>query len=98
MIPPRVLTRFGTSPKIEKELEIFVRAEKSMIMSAPGFPAAWEMAKANAADEIAGELAGKSVSKRIFRKIFGKGASTQGVEQLNAAQKQHDKGGIRHNA
>lgn len=76
--------------KVEKELEILVRAEKSMIMSAPGFPVAWEMAKTNAANEIADELAGKSVSKRIFRKIFGKGTPTQDVEQLNMPQKQDD--------
>lgn len=78
--------------KIEKELEILVRAEKSMIMSAPGFPAAWEVAKSNAADEIAEELVGKSVPKRIFRKIFGKGTPVQSVEQLNASQKQPDGG------
>lgn len=74
--------------KIEKELEILVRAEKSMILSAPGFPAAWEMAKANAVNEIDSELAGKSMPKRLFRKLFGKGTPIEGVEALNAPQKQ----------
>lgn len=77
--------------KIEKELEILARAEKSMILSAPGFPAAWETAKANAADEIANELAGKSMPKRILRKLFGKGTPIQGVEELSAPQKTHPK-------
>ena len=31
--------------KIENEREILLRAEKSMVMNAPGFPAAWETAK-----------------------------------------------------
>ncbi len=72
--------------KFEKELEILLRAEKSMILNAPGFPAAWEMAKANAAEEIANELAGKSMPKRIFKKLFGKGASVPETEALNAQQ------------
>jgi len=72
--------------KIEKELEILLRAEKSMVMNAPGFPAAWETAKANAADEIANELAGKSMPKRIFKKLFSRGAPSGGHESLESSQ------------
>lgn len=72
--------------KIEKELEILIRAEKSMILSAPGFPAAWEMAKSKAAGDIASELAGKSMPKRFFKKLFGKGSSMEGMEALNEAK------------
>ncbi len=70
--------------KIEKELEIMLRAEKSMVLNAPGFPSAWEAAKSNAADEIANELAGKSMPKRIFKKLFGRGGSSQGYEALES--------------
>tara|TARA_B100001057_G_scaffold458655_1_gene508102 strand:- start:1345 stop:1704 length:360 start_codon:yes stop_codon:yes gene_type:complete len=72
--------------KIESELEILLRAEKSMVMNAPGFPAAWETAKANAADEIANELAGKSIPKRIFKKLFSRGISNGGQESLESTQ------------
>lgn len=62
----------GNNPvrDLERELEIYARAEKSMIISAPGFGAAWESAKAVAHDEILGEERGKSIPKRIFRKFF----------------------------
>ena len=72
--------------KIENELEILLRAEKSMVMNAPGFPAAWETAKANAADEIANELAGKSMPKRILKKLFSRGTSNGGQEPLESTQ------------
>tara|TARA_B100000900_G_C20531210_1_gene696405 strand:- start:785 stop:1270 length:486 start_codon:yes stop_codon:yes gene_type:complete len=72
--------------KIENELEILLRAEKSMVMNAPGFPAAWETAKANAADEIANELAGKSMPKRILKKLFRRGTSNGGQESLESKQ------------
>lgn len=72
--------------KIENELEILLRAEKRMVMNAPGFPAAWETAKANAADEIANELAGKSMPKRIFKKLFSRGTSSGGQESLESTQ------------
>jgi dsDNA-specific endonuclease/ATPase MutS2 len=72
--------------KIENELEILFRAEKSMVMNAPGFPAAWETAKANAADEIANELAGKSMPKRILKKLFSRGTSSGGQESLESTQ------------
>lgn len=63
---------------LERELEIFARAEKSMYMSAPGFSAAWENAKTGALGEIEEEEAGKSLPRKIFRKFFsapGKGSS-----------------------
>lgn len=62
----------GNNPvkDLERELEIYARAEKSMIISAPGFGAAWESAKAASHDEILAEERGKSIPKRIFRKFF----------------------------
>ncbi len=63
--------------KVERELEILARAEKSMMISAPGFAGAWETAKAKAAEELAEEDSGKSLPKRIFRKFFGGGSSSE---------------------
>lgn len=62
----------GSNPvrDLERELEIYARAEKSMIISAPGFGGAWESAKSTAHDDILAEERGKSIPKRIFRKFF----------------------------
>ena len=57
--------------KITRDLETFTRAEKRMMMQAPGFAAAWEAAKAQASDELAAEDAGKSLPKRLFNRLFG---------------------------
>lgn len=63
---------------LERELEIFARAEKSMVLSAPGFAQAWESAKEKSEEEIREEEAGKSPVKRMFRKFFkGNGSDDQ---------------------
>jgi hypothetical protein len=59
--------------KVLRDLEIMARAEKRMMMQAPGFAGAWEMAKQQAADEVASEDAGKSLPKRLFNRLFGTG-------------------------
>lgn len=56
--------------ELERELEIFARAEKRMMINAPGFAAAWESAKAASHDELVEEERGKSLPKKIFRKFF----------------------------
>lgn len=57
--------------KIMRDLEILVRAEKRMIVRAPGFAPAWEAAKSEAAEEVALEESGKSLPKRLFHRLFG---------------------------
>ena len=57
--------------RLVRDLEIFARAEKRMIVSAPGFAAAWENAKNDAQAELAEEEAGRSLPKRVFTKLFG---------------------------
>jgi len=63
--------------KLQRDVEIMVRAEKRMMISAPGFAAAWETAKAESAREVETEESGKSVPKRFFTKLFGVGAESQ---------------------
>jgi hypothetical protein len=58
--------------ELERELEIFARAEKAMNINAPGFAGAWERAKENAMEEIMEEERGKSMPRRIFRRLFTK--------------------------
>jgi len=54
-----------------RELEIMSRAQRSMVIKAPGFAQAWETAKQEALDEIVLEEKGKSLPKRIMSKFFG---------------------------
>ena len=56
--------------KLQRDLEIFARAEKRMLINVPGFAPAWENAKHAAHTEIEDEESGKSVSKRVFAKFF----------------------------
>lgn len=62
--------------KIQRDVEIMVRAEKRMMISAPGFAAAWETAKAEAAKEVESEESGKSAPRRFFTKLFGVGSDS----------------------
>ena len=57
--------------RIQRDIETMVRAEKRMMINAPGFAAAWETAKAEAIRELEDEERGKSVPKRLFTKLFG---------------------------
>ena len=61
--------------KAQRDLEIFARAEKRMLLSVPGFAPAWETAKTEAHLELAEEEAGRSAPKRIFARLFGGGGN-----------------------
>ncbi len=57
--------------KLARELEIFARAEKHMLINAPGFAPAWELAKSAALTQIDSEEKGQSIPQKIFRKLLG---------------------------
>ena len=79
---------------LERELEIFARAEKGMVVNAPGFAQAWEKAKEAALTELEAEEAGKSLPRRIFKKFFSKGGDTVDAEVVEALpQESTTKGG-----
>ncbi len=59
--------------KNQRDLEVFARAEKRMLLNVPGFAPAWETAKTEAHGELAEEEAGRSAPKRIFARLFGGG-------------------------
>src|SRR6187402_399967 len=63
--------------KIQRDLEIYARAEKRMLLNVPGFAPAWETAKTEAHNELSEEEAGKAAPKRIFARLFGGGAAAQ---------------------
>src|SRR5579862_3315523 len=62
--------------KLQRDLEVYARAEKKMLINAPGFAPAWETAKSEAHSELAEEEAGKAAPKRIFARLFGGGSTT----------------------
>lgn len=61
--------------KLHRELEILARAEKHMMINAPGFAPAWEMAKSQAMSQLETEEKGLSFPQKIFRKLIGPGAA-----------------------
>jgi hypothetical protein len=68
---------------LERDLEVYARAERTMNINAPGFAGAWERAKENAMDEIMEEERGKSMPRRIFRRLFTKSdTSGEPIEAL----------------
>jgi len=65
--------------KLQRELEILSRAEKQMVISAPGFAPAWEMAKSAALTQLEDEEKGRSFPQKVFRKLIGSGSSQSNV-------------------
>jgi len=61
--------------KLQRDLEVYARAEKRMLINAPGFAPAWETAKSEAHSELAEEEAGRAAPKRIFARLFGGGST-----------------------
>ena len=59
--------------KLAREVEIFARAEKKMIVAAPGFASPWEQAKQAAHHDLAEEESGKAAHRTIFQRFFGGG-------------------------
>jgi len=57
--------------KLQREVEILARAEKQMMINAPGFAPAWEMAKSAAMASLETEERGMSLPQKIFRKLLG---------------------------
>jgi len=55
--------------RLQRELEIYARAEKRLIEKSPGFPSAWESARKESHDELTLEEAGQTLPKRIFQKF-----------------------------
>jgi len=56
--------------RLERDLEIYARAEKRMVVNVPGFAGPWENAKHDALLELQGEESGQSLPKRVFAKLF----------------------------
>ena len=85
-----------SAQSLERELEIFARAEKTMVKNAPGFAPAWENAKEGAVTEIQEEERGKSLPRRIFRKFFASSGDkmlTMQEAEVSEAEVEKEKAG-----
>ncbi len=71
--------------KLQRDLEIYARAEKRMLLNVPGFAPAWETAKSEAHNELTDEESGRSAPKRIFQRLFG-GSTTTTQQALPARE------------
>ena len=74
--------------RLERDLEIYARAEKRMVVGIPGFAGPWETAKHDALLEIQGEEAGQSLPKRVFAKLFPTSARDEKTAALPEAPAQ----------
>jgi hypothetical protein len=79
-------TAKDSAQTLKRELEIFARAEKSMLISAPGFAPAWEMAKEAALREVEIEEQGKSRPRSLFRKFVGGGVDSEKLLTVKDAE------------
>jgi hypothetical protein len=68
--------------RLQRELEIYARAERVMISSSPGFPAVWEEAKRSAIGDLEQEESGRSLPKRVFNALLNRPAS-RNADQLH---------------
>lgn len=78
--------------KMQRELEILARAEKHMVINAPGFAPAWEMAKSQALSQIENEERGLSLPQKIFRRLVGTASTGQNVALPESASAPAQKG------
>jgi hypothetical protein len=67
--------------RMQRELEIFARAERFMVSSSPGFPAVWEEAKRSAIGDLEQEENGQSLPKRVFNALLNR-PSAKASDQL----------------
>ncbi|MEI6714479.1 MAG: hypothetical protein WCO60_12050 [Verrucomicrobiota bacterium] len=65
------------SPERQKlrQLEILVRAEQRLTLTAPGFAPAWQTAKNEALANLEEEERGKSAPKQVFSQLVSTGSS-----------------------
>ena len=72
--------------RLQRELEVYARAERFMVSSSPGFPAVWEEAKRNAVGELEHEEHGRSLPKRVFNALLNRPARSNNSENVRDSQ------------
>jgi hypothetical protein len=69
--------------RLQRELEIYARAERFMVSNSPGFPAVWEDAKRNAVGDLEQEESGRSLPKRVFNALLNRPSSRNADQHLD---------------
>ena len=78
--------------KMSRDLEVFARAEKKMLVQVPGFAPAWETAKSEAHTELVEEETGRSAPRRIFSRLFGGAAAGNALPARSEEGTKHAEG------
>jgi hypothetical protein len=69
--------------RLQRELEIYARAERFMVSSSPGFPSVWEDAKRNAVGDLEQEESGRSLPKRVFNALINRPSSRNADQSVD---------------
>ena len=72
--------------RMQREVEMYNRAERFMVARSPGFPAVWEEAKRSAVEEMQHEEHGHSLPKRFFNSLVNRSPRSAVTETENEAQ------------
>jgi hypothetical protein len=71
------IQNLSQKPELQRQrhLEVLLRAEQRLTVSAPGFAPAWQTAKNEALSELESEERGKNAPRQIFAQLVNTGAS-----------------------
>src|ERR1700756_321466 len=69
--------------RLQRELEIYARAERFMVSTSPGFPSVWEDAKRNAVGDLEQEESGRSLPKRVFNALINRPSSRNADQSVD---------------
>jgi hypothetical protein len=67
--------------KLQRDIEIYARAERYMVSRSPGFPAAWEEAKRNSVEELENEENGHSLPRRVFNALLNRPSKVESTSE-----------------
>jgi hypothetical protein len=67
--------------KLQRDIEIYARAERYMVSRSPGFPAAWEEAKRNSVEELENEENGQSLPRRVFNALLNRPSKVESTSE-----------------
>jgi small subunit ribosomal protein S20 len=67
--------------KLQRDMEIYARAERYMVSRSPGFPAVWEEAKRSSVEELENEENGQSLPRRVFNALMNRPLKAESVAE-----------------
>jgi hypothetical protein len=70
--------------RLQRDIEIYARAERYMVSRSPGFPAVWEEAKRNSVEELESEENGSSLPRRVFNALLNRPSKSDSAAERQA--------------